>query len=265
MRLAYTLRPWLDAGMSLEQGVRELGNLGYEGVEIGMRFVRSLELTGEDLNEACKSSGVELAGLFSAIAWHEVGESNPLKAIEQEVALAEATGARLLTACSASVTTGPPEQASRANEAMRVARHQLQRCGVELLYYNHDREFLSDGVFDTLTDGLDLALDLGHLARAVGADGAEAIIERERGRVRHLHVRDVLDGHWMPALGQGTLPYGSWLARLIGVDWVTGEMLPDNQHPELTASWTGPPATYAGETLACLSRLRSGGPKEKAT
>ncbi len=238
-KLGCQARPWLVSGVALPEAISQVGEAGYGGIELGFGFVNQLD--PRELADQVESAGLELAAIHYAPGW---GKADVPARISDEwerlVAFGPDGHAPLVVTSSGHADEfrgrGADALARAANAQLRIFAGRLEAEGGGLMYHNHGWEFARPGVFDILTDGLDLAVDLAHLVRA-GQDVGDCL-QRWGGRVQYLHARDVAGGHWMPALGHGGLPLSDWVRSTVpSLRWCVVEAEPDPEFPELWEEW----------------------------
>jgi sugar phosphate isomerase/epimerase len=217
--------------------VRQVGKLGYEGVE----FAGYGGLSADEITALLAETGLRVAGTHVGLAALE-------KDLEGEIDYCLAIGSPYL------VLPWLPEElrgdvatiSGRLNEFGRRCKER----GLSFGYHNHDWEFTAgdDGYFmDRLLDATDPALvgfelDLGWAAYA-GADPI-AILRERSGRISLVHVKDFgRDGESVD-VGEGVLELGSILpvAQEAGVQWYIVE----NDRPQ------GPSIESARRSLESL-------------
>ena len=235
--MLYTVRR--SCAADLAATVRAVGAMGYEGVEL-------FELHGHEPERV--REWLDGAGLVAC------GRHVPLDAVEGRVAElaaeAQALGWRRLV-----VSWLDPARIESDADALRDGLARAARtaadAGLELGLHNHAAEVrpLADGrtFLDDLPDELFLEVDLGW-AWWAGADPV-ALLERTRGRVPLVHVKDFLvrGVRSFCPVGDGAVGYErvAPAAAAAGVDWLLVEQ-DETDGPELDA---------ARRSLAALGRM----------
>jgi len=193
-----------------EGTLREVGSLGFEGVEI-------FDLHGE--------RPVDVAAWLDESGLVACGRHAPLEAIEGALPeLAEEARTlgwrRLIVSWIDPERLDDPELPQRLSAAARA----VSRFGLELGYHNHDAEVRS-GFLERLPDGVFVELDLGW-AWWAGADPVE-VLERLGARCKLVHVKDFRargERTFCP-VGDGSVGYArvAPAAARSGVDWLLVE------------------------------------------
>ncbi|NMB11487.1 MAG: TIM barrel protein [Firmicutes bacterium] len=215
----------------LDEVLEKIAAMGYAGVEIGARFIK----TPARFSKITSELGLEIAGLhYGANLWDEAGFEQSRADFEQVARLAE----RL--SCPRIVLSGVgPQDRSLDREDLGVQVDGLNQLGeiakkhgAKVYYHNHAWEFQDDErviqsiVRGTAREVVGLALDLGW-AEYAGSDPIKTI-ERYRDRIGHLHIRD-LRGSTFVELGNGSTDVHTIIQQLQKMnysDWLVVEMEP---------------------------------------
>jgi 5-keto-L-gluconate epimerase len=228
---------------NLEENLRLISSLGYDGVELAVRDPRLLDM--DALEKSITGSGLSVPAIGTGQAWGEEGLSftDPDPAIRQlaieriqsHLPVAQQFGAIVIIGLIRGIVK-PGVEAVQAMDWLVAA---LQHCcreagnfGVKLALEPINR--YETTLINSTSQGLDLiqrvgADNFGLLLDTFHMNIEEADIEasiRLCGRyIFHFHVAD--SNRWHP--GAGHLDFRSILSTLQGTDysgWVSGEFLP---------------------------------------
>ncbi|MEX1180911.1 MAG: myo-inosose-2 dehydratase [Cucumibacter sp.] len=196
--------PEIGAHISLEQCLNEARDIGFEGMELGIKFPRTAEALGPIL----KAKGLALvSGWYSTqLLVREVGAE--MLAVAGHAGLLRALGSKVLIAAETSnaihgrrdmpLTSRPVLATSRWPEFGRrmtaFAEQVLEIYGLRVVYHHHmgtviQSEAEIDRLMEVTGEPFHLLLDTGH-ATWGGGDPAR-IARHYRQRISHLHVKDV--------------------------------------------------------------------------
>ncbi len=249
--------PWLRTGEAISQTLATIKHAGYEGVELGHRFMR--QTPPQLLHEMLSQEQLKLAAMHWSPPWHQMTDQDTREAIEDVLRYVRPIGAIILTSSTNTpelLEDGSLNTAKGVNRQLRLAQDLANDAGTTLLFHNHAWEFAIPKLFDTLTAEISLAVDVAHLERGTGQ--AQHLLHEWHERIRYLHLRDIENGHWTPALGLGNLPICHWIQELQDqVLWAVVEMEPDPKFPDISATWTHSLQHYAHQSWeylrGCLS------------
>ena len=254
MRYGCQARSWLIEGIPLEHVLSEIRQAGYQGVEIGYQFLSAR--SPEQLQNLLNANGLALSAIHWSPLWHEMSDHDARSETQKLLPYVKSGGVAILTSSTNSpdlIDSQGLSAAKRANHQMHIAQEILRDSGVDLLFHNHAWEFSKPYLFDTISDEMDLAVDIAHLER--GTQQAERHLVEWGNRVRYLHLRNIADGHWVPALGLGRLPLCEWLKKISAdITWAVVEMEPDPLFPDVVKTWQEPLLEYAKESRQYLAR-----------
>jgi inosose dehydratase len=193
----------LGGRISLEQCLGEAKAAGFEGMELGNKFPR----------EAAKLKPILGAHRLALVSgWHstfliERDADAEFAAAKTHAELLKAMGCRVLIAAECTRTVhgdktkplaGRPvmtdEEWTRFAKGLTAFAEKLDRMGLALVYHHHmgtvvQTEAEIDRLMAETGPAVRLLLDTGHAAWG-GADPA-ALAERHRGRIAHVHTKDV--------------------------------------------------------------------------
>lgn len=199
----------LFAGAIADDTVNVLTSLhdaGAEGVEIGSRFFGRDK--SEFLCEALEKAQVQLCGFHGGAMLQDLLD-DPEKARQEQIPTAEFLQH---VPCKDIIFTGKPGSYDNKNmgddrlmtpEAAKTVAENLNNIsawlkktyGVQIHYHNHHWEFKNNGnIFNALVKyapDVCFALDVGWAA-VEGYDPVKLICEDCRGRIRYLHLRDMI-------------------------------------------------------------------------
>jgi inosose dehydratase len=184
---------------------------GYEGTELGpLGYLGA----GSVLRKRLQDRGLELVGAFVEIRFGE----EDLDELERTLDAIVGLGAKAVL-CDKGPRDGDVELGGVA-AAAALARER----GFEPTFHPHlGTRVQSPAEIDRLLAGSDvpLLLDTGHLT-AAGGDAVEGL-KRWRGRINHVHLKDVREGVFCE-LGAGEVDLRGFLAELDGhTGWLVVE------------------------------------------
>jgi sugar phosphate isomerase/epimerase len=239
VEIGVQLRPWFVSGMTVEEALEEAASAGYTAVEVGYQFAGPLGL--QAMTELLEAKSMLLAAFHLGIDWVNVSQNELENVVSAAAELLVGLGGAFLLASTRPDGLGEPgalEVAARLGSRLQVAADAATKGGATLCIHNHWWEFERPGVFEAITGDLPLAIDLAHLWRS-GPD-VEVRLRSWSGRVRYLHIRDGVAGHWVPVVGEGVLPLDQWL-RIPGseLQWGIVELEPDPDGPAISENWEG--------------------------
>lgn len=212
-------------GQQYDSIVRFLKQVGYEGVETGMRhFDPGNPSKYKDLfrETGMKPLALHVGGKF----WDPTQAEEELRKIHEALRFASQVGFSFL------VTSGNPQETP---ESARVAAGtyaqigaQCREQGVRFAYHNHDWELKEDArilrelVQGTNPEDLSFVLDVAWAHRANAS--IETLFQLLWGRIAYLHVKDVKDQQFCE-LCTGEIPLDTVirLARQQGIQWLVVE------------------------------------------
>lgn len=254
-RLGCQTRPWIARGASVREAVQGVARAGYEGVEVGYKLLAGM--TSAELARLLEAEGLVLAGVHLALPWHDLADADVEDAVGPLLGLVETLGAWVIASGQRDLATRGPEGWDAANRVLRRVHERVAERGLRLCYHNHGWELGVPDLFERLTEGLPLAVDVAHLARA----GVELLpwFRGHAERIEYLHLRDVNGGAWAPALGRGTLPLSECLELARRARWLVVETEPDPLHPELFDRWAPKLDDYLAESAQYLEGWRRSG------
>jgi inosose dehydratase len=195
--------PELGAETPLETCLSEARQAGYEGVELGNKFPRTVEILGPILeaHHLALASGWYSGGLL------ERSVAEEMEAVEGHLTLLSGLGCDVMvfaevTGCvhgnrGVPLTTrrvlDDSEWAGFGERLTEVAKRLLDR-GVAVAYHHHmgtvvQTEAEVDRLMDVTGEAVGLLLDTGHLTYG-GGDPA-AVARRYAARINHVHCKDI--------------------------------------------------------------------------
>jgi inosose dehydratase len=270
--------PELGGTTPLETCLCEARLAGFEGIELGNKFLRDPAILGLIL----KRHGLSLiSGWYSGrLLGRSVAEE--IAAIEDHCALLAAMGCAVLvyaetTNSIAGDRRRPLSSRPRLGDAdwrdfghrlSELAEH-LSLCGICLVYHHHvgtvvENEAEIDRLMTATGDSVSLLLDTGHLVFA-GVDPAR-LVRRYGHRISHVHCKDVrrdvlartrtADASFLDAVlegvftvpGDGCVDFVETLAALAAADYSGWLVVEAEQDPAKV-----PPLAYARLGYAHLS------------
>lgn len=252
MRIGLQLRPWLVEGSSLDEACDQAVEAGFAAVELGYQFAKPMGAGA--VAKVLASRGLSLAALHIGLDWADAPDEEVRELAEGAALMAAASGSSYVLASTQPRGLDGEDAlvlATNANRSLRRASFLAQEHGVTLCLHNHAWEFMREGVFEALSAGLLLAVDVAHLWRA--GEDVEARLLGWGQQVRYLHLRDAADGTWVPVLGQGQLPLARWVkACAPTVDWGIVELEPDPLHLQESSAWPGTWTERAAKSMGFL-------------
>jgi len=241
--------PELGAGTPLEAVLRDIRELGFEGVELGGSFPRDPKALAKLLDK----HGLALVGGWYSGSLLRQSADEEWQALQSHLALLEALGSSVFIFAETSnaihgnrsrpLASTPRLEASRWPEfgaRLTSVAERIRDRGLRFAYHHHlgtvvERgEDLRDFLAHT-SEAVGLTLDTGHAALA-GIDPVQVIREHP-GRIAHVHCKDVrgkvfrgvesagssfLDGvlaGMFTAPGDGDLDYSAVMKALAAIDY----------------------------------------------
>lgn len=214
----------------LQAGTQDAAAAGYDGIEVGLS-VLAREGRAERLGEHLAERRLALAALFATLRLGSGQEA--VQEIPRLAAAGRATGCRLLnlaTLADPRFEAGeedPPELGPLLAElGAQVAEQEMRLC-----WHPHEEHLRNDGarllalLEATPARQVHVCLDLGWVARA-GSDPVR-LLRACGSRVGTVHLRDVQEGVWCQAVGEGELDLDRIAAELCGhqqVEWAAVEL-----------------------------------------
>jgi inosose dehydratase len=275
--------PELGGATLLATCLDEARQAGYAGIELGNKFPRR----ASELRPILTRHGLVLVSGWHSGRLLEHGVAGEIAAIADHLSLLQAMGCAVLifaeTTDSIAGARGTPlSRRPRLVESdwpgfgaalTQLAEHVAKR-GLALAYHHHMGTVVEsaaeiDRLMDATGPAVGLLLDTGHLAYA-GADPL-AVAERHRGRINHVHCKDVRpavldrvrrdDASFLDAVvegvftvpGDGAIDYAPLLALLAGAGYRGWLVVEAEQDPEKAH-----PPTYARKGFDYLSRTARG-------
>lgn len=194
----------LGDDIPLETCLKDAGEIGYEGVELGRKFPRD----GRKLSSILSNYGLRLAGGWHSGFLTERSVEEEWKAAADHVRLLKDCGSQILVYGECGLLTGAspwdeplskhPDLKEREFSAyadkLGEFAIRLKETGIKLAYHHHlkmlvERAEVIHAFCESTREEVGLLLDTGH-AYAAGADYAE-ILRNFGSRVVHIHLKDV--------------------------------------------------------------------------
>lgn len=210
----YTLRE--EAGKDFIGTLEKVAQIGYEGVE----FAGFFDTPAEVLKAHLDRLGLKV-----------VGSHTPLEALttnlDEVIAYNQVIGNKYIV-CPWSDVKDMETLTNLADKLKGVAEV-LEQHGMELLYHNHDHEFVKvedvyilDRLYDALEGKLKAEIDTFWVFRA-GVDVCNYLIKHKE-RIRMVHLKDGTKDK-LAALGEGEAPLHEIVrtAKEIGLEWLIVE------------------------------------------
>jgi sugar phosphate isomerase/epimerase len=254
LRTGVQLRPWLVEGSSLDEACAQAVAAGFEAAEFGYHFAKPLG--AGTVAKMLGANGLSAAALHLGLDWANASDDEVRELAGGAALMAAALGASYILASTQPRGLDGEDAlavATKANHRLRSAGTLAQEHGVTLCLHNHAWEFVREGIFETLSAGLLLAVDVAHLWRA-GQDVEARLVEWGQ-QVRYLHLRDAANNMWAPVLGEGELPLARWVTVCApAVDWGIVELEPDPLYPQESSAWPGTWTERAARSMAFLAQ-----------
>lgn len=274
--------PSLGAHIPLERCLREAGEAGYAGVELGHKFPRD----PETLRPLLEQHGLALISGWYSGRLLERSVQEEYRAMEAHLSLLKSLGSNVLifaevtgavhTDPTAPITRRPalhPEALKQYGEALTLLAEHLLTQGIQLAYHHHvgtviQTEAEIDELMANTGPAVGLLLDTGHLTYAGGS--VAAVADRHASRIRHVHLKDVRSEVFsdpgtpeLPFLssvlrgvftvpGDGSVDFLPLLSRLAAVRYDGWLVVEAEQDPEVAD-----PLTYARMGYETVARLAS--------
>jgi inosose dehydratase len=271
--------PELGAGTSLETVLRDIHELGFEGVELGGAFPREPKA----LRKLLDAHGLALVGGWYSGSLLERSAEEEWDALQSHLVLLEAMGCSVFIFAETSnaihgnrgkpLASTPRLPASRwpeFGERMSTVAGKIRERGLRFAYHHHLGTVVERGedlrhFLENTSPAVGLTLDTGHAALA-GIDPVRVIQEHPE-RIAHVHCKDVrgkvfkrvesaqssfLDGvleGMFTAPGDGDLDYAAVMKALAGIDYSGWIIVEAEQDPA-----KADPRKYQGLGLATLRR-----------
>ncbi|GAA3916587.1 myo-inosose-2 dehydratase [Luteimonas lutimaris] len=271
--------PELGGDTPLDDILREIAALGFEGVELGGRFPRE----PAELAALLGGHGLDLIGGWYSGALLVRDADAEIQALQPHLSLLKALGATAFVFAETSNAVhgergtplaGTPrlrdDQGAQFGERMtRVADH-VQAQGLRFAYHHHlgtvvERAADLEALLRNTGPSVGLTLDTGHAA--LGGIDPLAVIDAHPGRIAHVHCKDVrrevfagirergasfLDGvlaGMFTVPGDGGLDYAAVMRALARIGYAGWIVIEAEQDPALAN-----PRQYAALGLQTLKQ-----------
>ena len=194
----------LGGDIPLETCLKDAGDIGYEGMELGRKFPRE----GAQLSSLLSNYGLRLIGGWYSGFLSERSVEEEWKAAADHVRLLKDCGSQVFVYAEMGLITDASPWDERLSKrptlkqldlsayAGRLAEFstRLKETGITLAYHYHlkmvvERAEDIDAFCEATSGEVGLLLDTGH-SYAAGADYAE-ILQKFGSRVAHIHLKDV--------------------------------------------------------------------------
>ena len=274
--------PELGAGTPLEAVLRDIRELGFEGVELGGAFPREPKA----LRKLLDAHGLALVGGWYSGSLLERSADEEWNALQAHLELLEAMGCSVFIFAETSNAihgnraqplAGTPRlpraRWPQFGERMSAVAEKIRARGLRFAYHHHLGTVVERGedlrhFLENTSPAVGLTLDTGHAALA-GIDPVRVIREHPE-RIAHVHCKDVrgkvfkrvesagssfLDGvleGMFTAPGDGDLDYAVVMKALAGIDYSGWIIVEAEQDPA-----KADPRQYQGLGLATLRREAS--------
>ena len=214
----------------MHRALRDIAAAGYEGVEMFDGNVADFAERPDQLHALLAETGLTLVGVYTGANFvYDDALPDELYRVRRAAELARTFGAEQLVVGGGARRAGgtPDSDYDRLAAALDTIDDIARRHGLSACYHPH---------LSTIVEGPDevekifarsrigFCPDTAHLA-AGGGDPAE-LIRRFPDRIRHVHLKDLRDGVFLP-LGEGDVDFTDVLAaiREVGYDrWLTVEL-----------------------------------------
>ena len=235
----------------MHRALRDIAAAGYEGVEMFDGNVADFADRPDELHALLAETGLALVGVYTGANFvYDDALPDELYRVRRAAELARTFGAeQLVVGGGARRATGTPDSDyDRLAAALDTVDDIAGEHGLSACYHPHLSTIVEgpDEVEKIFTRSrIGFCPDTAHLA-AGGGDPA-ALIRRFPDRIRHVHLKDLRDGAFLP-LGQGDVDFTDVLAaiREVGYDrWLMVEL----------DSYDGDPAEAARISRTHLDRV----------
>lgn len=236
MKLAvqlYTLRDFTSTPDGLEDCLKKVKSIGYEGVQLSAVACMSGNdpvVSASWAREMLDSLGLECAATHRAV-------SRLRDHLDEEIEFHHTLGCTYIAIGGASGDYGErPEDYRRFIREFTPIVARLKEAGIRFGYHNHAYEYAKDPetgnpCFDIIVNegGEDLMLELDTYWVAHAGLDPTAQLRRGAGRIDVVHLKDreviPKEGPVMAAVGEGLLDWDSILAACAegGTEWLTVE------------------------------------------
>lgn len=272
--------PSLGAETPLETCLREGGEAGFAGFELGNKFPREADVLGPILER----QGLELVSGWYSLQLLSRSVEEEIAAVGDHLTLLRRLGACVMVSCEVTACIHgarktplylrprfPAERWKEYGQKLTEFAEYTQRMGVQIAYHHHMGTVIEtaediDRLMKHTGPAVGLLLDTGHLTFA-GADPV-AVAERWIDRINHVHCKDVrpdvladvtnrklsfldavLEGVYTVP-GDGCIDYPAFFAVLEAHDWQGWLVVEAEQDPAVAD-----PLTYAKMGYDNLDRL----------
>lgn len=235
----------------MHRALRDIAAAGYEGVEMFDGNVADFAERPDELHALLAETGLALVGVYTGANFvYDDALPDELYRVRRAAELGQTFGAeQLVVGGGARRATGTPDSDyDRLAAALDTVDGIAREHGLSACYHPHLSTIVEapDEIEKVFTrSGIGFCPDTAHLA-AGGGDPA-GLIRRYPDRIRHVHLKDLRDGVFLP-LGEGDVDFTDVLAaiREVGYDrWLMVEL----------DSYDGDPAEAARISRAHLDRL----------
>jgi inosose dehydratase len=269
--------PELGGDTPLESILRDIEELGFEGVELGGKFPRD----AATLKPLLDSYGIDLIGGWYSGSLLEQDAQAEIAALQPHLELLKAMGSTVFVFAETSnavhgnrdvALTGTPRLSGNDwvlfGSRMTAVADYIESQGLKFAYHHHLGTVVENAedlqaFLDNTGDSVGLTLDTGHAALG-GVDSLE-VIRNHPKRVAHVHCKDVrwetfakakqggssfLDGvltGMFTVPGDGGLDYAEIMRALKAIDYSGWIVIEAEQDPKLAD-----PRTYAALGLKTL-------------
>jgi len=196
--------------------INELGTVlsqakeaGYEGVEIGTRFL--LNVSSSELKSMLKEKDLILSGLHTGIGdLDRLSEEEIITNLVKALEFAREVGTQYLIVSGWRKDGKTKEDFLKESRVLREVGNKAKSYGMHIAYHNHDWEIRDDykelrellGLLEA--DIFSLAPDIGWVIKA-GGDVFE-FLESFISRIGYLHLRDLKDNDFVE-FGRGKVDF----------------------------------------------------------
>jgi sugar phosphate isomerase/epimerase len=231
-RLSPQLYAWRVRGKStgsdllpafIHEGIADASYAGYDGVEFGLSVLR-IPARIPALVKLLQSHGLALAALFCTISTG--ADDHSIETVVNHAITAPAIGCQFL------IVATVQERRSSQNIPSRIENLNLSNTAriieslgtrlaerdIHVCWHPHEEHLGNGGegllrvLNATRINHVGLCLDLGWILRV--SEDPLSILNACNERLRWLHIRDLSDGVWCQAIGEGLLDLGAITDRL---------------------------------------------------
>jgi sugar phosphate isomerase/epimerase len=206
--------------------VKEMKELGFQGFETNIRFLRPQLSRVSEARAALDAIGLEFVAAHTGLPNYEaIGFEKAASEVAKTAAQAKQFGAKALVISNKGLSRNgefSPQALENKVRILNLAGRSCAEAGVAMTYHNHQPEFRKNAAEETgLVENTDpklvsLMLDIGHAW--IADPDVISFFEARHTRVFGLHVRDFHNNVSVP-LGQGEFPLRALAEAIRKTKW----------------------------------------------